>query len=663
MRAVTPAAVVLTAILALAAGAAAAPSAADRERYAHWCARCHGADGDGRGPAAAALAFNLHPPRDFTRGRFKLTSVPAGAPTDADLARTIARGLPGTSMPYFSDLLSPAEIAGLVEVVRAFGPPDRTAGTPVDLGPEPAADAASRARGALRFVDLGCPACHGAAGRGDGPAAAQLRTEDGVRAVPADLTRPWTFRGGGSARDVAMRLAAGIGGTAMPSYLEVASIAELWDVAHFVGSLARAPSLERAAVLAAREPPGAGEPLAARGEYVAKSGTCFLCHVQMNPDGSYVAGSFGAGGMPVVITDTATVFSRNLTPDPTGLAGWTAADLRRALRDGRGAGGRALDALDMPWTITAGLADRDIDALHAYLATLPPVANLVPAPRAPGLGAGVAGKLGALLAGTQIEGAFHPGNAGRPPPPGEPILPVSNPRADLWVALGALAFVVLHRGLRRGCGRAEAALVSIAALGVPLVYGWPPFRWMPPALVRAAPPFARVGGWLALPPLRPPPEVAAADADTDTRALVARGRYVATIGTCPLCHTGGPSPTRPWAAFPEMGGGVRVRWRVFGTTWSRNLTPDDETGLGGWTAAEIRRAITSGIARDGRLMHWQAMPWDHFSNLSPEDLEALIAYLRHLPAAWSRVPAPEPPGPDDPDGDTFAFGYSGEYRP
>jgi hypothetical protein len=111
-----------------------------------------------------------------------------------------------------------------------------------------------------------------------------------------------------------------------------------------------------------------------------------------------------------------------------------------------------------------------------------------------------------------------------------------------------------------------------------------------------------------------------------------------------------------------MGGGLRVSWNVFGTTYSRNLTPDRETGLGLWSRAQIRRAITSGIAPDGRQMHWQAMPWDHFSNLTPEDLEALVIYLEHLPPAWSRVPPPEARRADDPPADTFFFGYSGEYR-
>jgi hypothetical protein len=108
---------------------------------------------------------------------------------------------------------------------------------------------------------------------------------------------------------------------------------------------------------------------------------------------------------------------------------------------------------------------------------------------------------------------------------------------------------------------------------------------------------------------------------------------------------------------------MKVNWKVFGTTYSRNLTPDDETGLGRWSSAEIRRAITSGISRDGRLMHWQAMPWDHFSNLTPEDLEALVVYLQHVQPAYSKIPGQEPPRPDDLPGISFWLGYTGEYRP
>ncbi|MGH7895752.1 MAG: hypothetical protein ACREQL_13855, partial [Candidatus Binatia bacterium] len=362
------------------------------------------------------------------------------------------------------------------------------------------------------------------------------------------------------------------------------------------------------------------------------------------------------------ITHAGVVYSRNLTPDPdTGLGRWTAGDLRRALREGRTPTGRSLNALDMPWTILAGLRDADVDAIHAYLQSLPAVRNLIPPPEAAPLWDGVAGKLGAVATGAQIAGVYYPGNAGRAPTPDETIAPVENPSADAKVTLACLVALVLHavaRGRRR---RLEALVVGGVLVLVAMVYTWPPLRWMPATLVKAVPPFETLGHLLALPPLRPAPEPTAG-ADADARVLAQRGHYVATIGTCPLCHTAGPDPLRLWRPFPEMGGGMRVGWRIFGTTYSRNLTPDRATGLGDWSDGEIRRAITSGISRDGRIMHWQAMPWDHFSRLSLEDLEALVAYLRHLAPVRSEVPTPAPPSADDPDGDSFAFGYSGIYR-
>jgi mono/diheme cytochrome c family protein len=652
-------------LLATLAGDAAAGEVEDRALYDRWCARCHGSHGDGRGLAAAALALNGRAPRDFVAGQFKFTSVrPGEGATDADLARTIALGVPGTSMPAFADLLGTGEIARLVAVVRRFAATPRPPGTPLDLGAEPADDAASRARGERIYARLGCVDCHGASGRGDGPAAATLRAADGSPSAATDLTRPWSFGGGSSAHDVALRVATGIAGTPMPAYVDVASAAELWDLAHHVGALARAPSLEAAAVAAAGVPPGDGTLLRERGEYLVKSGTCFLCHVQMNPDGSYAEGTFGAGGMRVGIHLTATVFSRNLTPDAdTGLAAWSADDLRRALRDGRAPDGRILNPLDMPWTVLALLTDRDVDAIHAYLASLPAVRNLVPPPEAPPLLAGVVLKSKAIVEGEAIGGGYHPGNAGRRPRAGESPRPVTNPRAPLVLAAAcAAALAALVAATRRARRRRGVeAILLLLLLWIPLVYAWPPLTYLPPRLVKAEAPFDRIARFLALPPIPPPPPPRLG-ADPATRALAERGRYVAALGTCTLCHSAGPSLTRPWRPYPAMGGGMRVSWRVFGTTYSRNLTPDRDTGLGTWTRAEIRRAIVSGIARDGRQMHWQAMPWDHFSNLSPEDLEALVVYLQQLPPVYSRIPDPEPPRAGDPDADTFYFGYVGEMR-
>ena len=74
-------------LLATAIPALAAPSPDDVARYRAWCARCHGERGDGRGPAAVALALNGQRPRDFTAGWWKIVSVASGrASTDADLA-------------------------------------------------------------------------------------------------------------------------------------------------------------------------------------------------------------------------------------------------------------------------------------------------------------------------------------------------------------------------------------------------------------------------------------------------------------------------------------------------------------------------------------------------------------------------------------------------
>jgi mono/diheme cytochrome c family protein len=643
--------------------ALALPSADDVARYRTRCARCHGEHGDGRGPAAVALALNGQRPRDFTAGRWRIVSVGSGqAPTDADLARTIAKGMPGTPMPYFEDLLTSDQIHGLVGVVRAFAPP-RPVGAPIDLGPPVSDTPESRARGAARYRDLGCATCHGERGLGDGPSAAALRAADNTPIRPSDLTRPWTFKGGADPADVTMRLAAGLGGTPMPGYLDAASAADLWDVTNFVRSLARAPSLEAAAAALARRPPGEGQPPAERGEYVVKSGTCFLCHVQMNPDGSYVDGSFGAGGMRIGIAHVGTLFSRNLTPDPdTGLGGWSADDLRRALRDGRSRDGRALNALDMPWTILAGLEDADVDAIHAYLQSLPPVQNLVPAPEALGIWDGLVRKGIALATGDPVRAGFHPRNAGRVPDAGARPQPTRNPVADQAVTAAALVALAAYLVLRRRRTRFESLAVGVLLLALPLIYTWPPLRWLPASLVKGAPPFGRLAGAIGLPPIRRPPAPVAAG-DPDTATLATRGRYIAAIGTCPLCHTAGPNPVRLWTPFPEMGGGMRVAWNVFGTTYSRNLTPHPGTGLGGWTKAEIKRAIQSGVARDGRQMHWQAMPWDHFANLSPEDMEALVVYLQHLSLVDSAVPSPAPPAPSDPEADTFWFAYSGDYRP
>ena len=99
--------------------------------------------------------------------------------------------------------------------------------------------------------------------------------------------------------------------------------------------------------------------------------------------------------------------------------------------------------------------------------------------------------------------------------------------------------------------------------------------------------------------------------------LVKRGRELATIGNCGDCHTarGGKS----------FAGGVPVP-TPFGTVFSTNVTPDPETGIGRWSEAAFRRAMRSGVDRDGQHLY-PTFPYDHFTNVSDEDDAALYAFL------------------------------------
>jgi mono/diheme cytochrome c family protein len=100
-------------------------------------------------------------------------------------------------------------------------------------------------------------------------------------------------------------------------------------------------------------------------------------------------------------------------------------------------------------------------------------------------------------------------------------------------------------------------------------------------------------------------------------SLVRRGRDLAAIGNCNDCHTvrGGKS----------FAGGVPVP-TPFGTIFSSNISPDAETGIGRWPEAAFRRAMRSGVDRNGRHLY-PTFPYDHFTNVSDEDDQALYAYL------------------------------------
>jgi len=136
------------------------------------------------------------------------------------------------------------------------------------------------------------------------------------------------------------------------------------------------------------------------------------------------------------------------------------------------------------------------------------------------------------------------------------------------------------------------------------------------------------------------PVIAAHAADPQ----VERGKYLAEIGGCNDCHTPGyflghPDMTR-YLGGSDVGFGISG----IGVFVGRNLTPDNETGIGTWTAQQIVTAITTGKRPDGRILA-PIMPWRGLSALTQPDALALAAFLKSLPPVSNKVPGPF--GPDE----------------
>jgi mono/diheme cytochrome c family protein len=120
---------------------------------------------------------------------------------------------------------------------------------------------------------------------------------------------------------------------------------------------------------------------------------------------------------------------------------------------------------------------------------------------------------------------------------------------------------------------------------------------------------------------------------------VERGKYLVEIGGCNDCHTPGN-----FLGHPEMTkflGGSDVGFAVpgHGVFVAPNLTPDKETGLGGWTARQIVTAITTGVRPDGRVLV-PVMPWPSYAHLTKSDALAIAVYLKTLSPVSHKVPGP-----------------------
>jgi mono/diheme cytochrome c family protein len=123
----------------------------------------------------------------------------------------------------------------------------------------------------------------------------------------------------------------------------------------------------------------------------------------------------------------------------------------------------------------------------------------------------------------------------------------------------------------------------------------------------------------------------------DMKNPVRLGAYLATIGHCMECHSVRDKGVSNYVSGlgaggrqfePSMVHGVQADWK--GST-ARNITSHPNKGLGAWSDDEIKRAITSGISRDGKKLG-PPMAFGWYANLRDDDLSALVAWLRTVPA-------------------------------
>jgi mono/diheme cytochrome c family protein len=150
---------------------------------------------------------------------------------------------------------------------------------------------------------------------------------------------------------------------------------------------------------------------------------------------------------------------------------------------------------------------------------------------------------------------------------------------------------------------------------------------------------------------------------------IARGEYLVTIGGCNDCHTPwkmgqmGPEPDLsrmlsghpetlkmpPPPTLPEGPWGVtaaltNTAWSgPWGVSFTANLTPDAETGLGKWTENDFIQTLRTGrhMGRGRQIL--PPMPWFNYGKGTDADLKAIFAYLRSIPPIKNKVPEPIQP--------------------
>jgi tetratricopeptide (TPR) repeat protein len=230
--------------------------------HATHCAACHGADGNGQGPATRHL---FPKPRDFRNEKFRLVSTQNGAPTTADLETILLRGIPGTAMRAYDDLSEEDRALLVEEVMRLFRDGLRNqyvtllenegeeideqevglmvaeCSTPGEVVKAPHIGDFNEqviSRGRKLYDSLGCNNCHG--DNGVGAWNVWLFDDTGLPSRPRDLVHE-PFKGGPDSESVYLRIALGMPGTPHPASYGIRE-EQLIDLVQYCRSLSAEPA-------------------------------------------------------------------------------------------------------------------------------------------------------------------------------------------------------------------------------------------------------------------------------------------------------------------------------------------------------------------------------------------------------------------------------------
>jgi mono/diheme cytochrome c family protein len=256
--------------------------------------------------------------------------------------------------------------------------------------------------------------------------------------------------------------------------------------------------------------------LVKRGDYLVNTIlTCGNCHTPRGPGGVFDMSKQLSGGPQTWDEQTFKVKGANITPDPdTGIGKWTDADIKKLLLTGVRPNGTPIATI-MPYGFYKVFLPSDLDAVVAYLKSVPPVRNEVTPP---------------------------------------------------------VYKAVMHANTPPGAEKA-----------------------MSPA---------------------------------DMNDPVKRGFYLATIGHCMECHTPLVNDRHDNTQLGKGGQEFKGPW---GVSVSRNITSSKTKGIGAWTDAEVKTAITQGISKDGSKLK-PPMGFPLYAKMTDADLSAVVTYLRTVPA-------------------------------